>query len=323
MTRPDWSLVIWAKESGAAIPPADLRRIIDPSRLDDQLSAFSRRGYHFTLTPKGALRLDSWPRRLFAEEIAHDLATDTVGRAVEMHWKVPSTNDLARAHARRHREGVAVFSEEQSSGRGRFGRIWTAPCFSSLLFSVPLHDPTAAVEPEGLMLAGAVAVAEAVSQVTHLSPQIRWPNDVLVEAKKVSGVLVESLPPDADSRWFVIGVGVNVNLEAPLPPDLCETAAALSTFTGRRVDRALLARHLLRRLDFWWDILKAGDLARLTATWRRMSSIIGTFVTLESARRRYSGRVVDLDTRLGLVLQLSGGPTRAFAPTDTTLIRNG
>lgn len=319
MNKPNWSLVTAAKEAPRGLSAARLRRVLGDGDLQEQLGAFSRRGYHFEGTPGGGLRLTAWPRRLFAEEMSHALGTDVVGRRVEVHWRVPSTNDLARAEARRGREGAAIFTEEQTAGRGRFGRVWRAPKFSSLLFSVPLHSPGQSVAAEGLMLAGAVAVAEATDETLGVQANIRWPNDVLVEGKKVCGVLVEGLAPTDGDQWLITGVGVNCNREAPLPADISETAATLSDFTGARVDRALLARAILRRIDWWWDILKAGESARLTEKWRSLSGILGEFVAVESRGQRVRGRVVDLDAHFGLVLQMSGGPTRVFAPADTTL----
>jgi len=317
--KPNWSLVTTAKEAGGAITAARLARIIGDGDLEEELGAFSRRGYHFEGTTGGGLHLAGWPRRLFAEEISHGLGTDLVGRRVEVHWRVGSTYDLARAEARRGREGTAIFTEEQTAGRGRFGRVWRAAKFSSLLFSVALHSPGQSVAAEGLMLAGAVAVAEATDETLGVQAKIRWPNDVLVEGKKVCGVLVEGLAPAGGDRWLIAGVGVNCNSESPLPADIRETAAALSQFTDGPVDRALLARAILRRLDWWWEVLKAGESARLTERWRALSGILGEFVTLECRGRRHRGRVVDLDAHFGLVLQMSGGPTRVFAPADTTL----
>jgi BirA family biotin operon repressor/biotin-[acetyl-CoA-carboxylase] ligase len=321
VTKPDWGLVTAARESGGRLTQSRLAAIVEPARLDAQLAAFAKRGYAFSVTPRGTLVLDKWPRRLFAEEIASDLGTDTVGRKVETHWTVGSTNDLARAEAARGREGTAIFAEEQTAGRGRFGRRWAAPKFSSLLFSLALKSASAAVRPEALALAGAAAVAEAIAQTANLPARIRWPNDVLIEGRKVSGVLVEGLGGSDEGRWFVVGIGVNVNLDlAALPAELQKTAGSISQFLGRDADRALLARAILRRLDFWWEVLVAGETARLAETCRRLSSILGSFITVESEGKRHTGRVVDIDTQYGVVLQLAGGPTRAFAPGETTVI---
>ncbi len=319
--KPNWSLVVSAKESGGGIAPQRLEKIVAGGNLDDEIAALARRGYHFEKTPDGGLEITGWPRRLFAEEIAYGLSTSVVGRRVEVHWVVSSTNDLARAESARGREGAAIFAEEQTTGRGRFGRTWRAPKYSSLLLSVALACPGADVEAEGVMLAGAVAVAEAICETTALTAEIRWPNDVLVEGKKVSGILVEGLAPASGQRWLVVGAGVNVNVEEEeFPAQIRDTAGSLSRFAGRRVDRALLARAVLRRLDFWWEILRAGQIGRVSDAWRAKSSILGTFITVESAGGRHTGRVVDLDHHFGLVLQLAGGPTRVFAPGETTLI---
>ena len=300
-----------------------MESLVDQRELQSELAALSRRGYRFSVTSRGTLVLEAWPNRLFAEEIAFGLGTDVVGGRVETHWSVASTNDLARAQAKRKREGTAIFAEEQTAGRGRFGRAWTAPKFSSLLFSTALDAGGLSFAPEALALAGAAAVAEAVAQVHNLPARIRWPNDVLVEGKKISGVLVEGIAGETKSRWLVVGIGVNVNLDAAaLPEDLREAAGSISGFLGHEADRALLARAVLRRLDFWWEVLKAGGLGRLSASCRMLSSILGTFATLVSKGKTYSGRVVDIDAEVGLVLQLAGGPTRAFAPGETILVHS-
>jgi len=321
MTDPNWLLVTTAKESKRALSAARVKSILKGADLDAQLAAFARRGYHFERTDSNGLRIVAWPRRLFAEEIACGLGTETVGRRIEVHWKVPSTNDLARAQAARGREGTVVFTEEQTAGRGRFGRVWRAGKFSSLLFSSALLSPGGTVGTEGLMLAGAVAAAEAIRETSSLDAQIRWPNDVVVEEHKVCGVLVESLSAADGDRWLVVGTGVNVNAdEDSFAGELRNIAGSLSMFAGREIDRALLAREILRRLDFWWEVLKAGDTTRLGGKWRWLSSILGKFITVKSGGRKHFGRVVDLDAHFGLVLQMSGGGTRVFEPSKTTLL---
>jgi len=321
VTKLNWSLVAAARDGGGRITPAKLKAVLAGADLESETAAFAGRGYKFSLTPRGSLQLVEWPNRLFAEEIAHELRTDVVGKRVETHWSTTSTNDLAKNEAARRREGTAVFAEEQTAGRGRFGRRWTAPKFSALLFSMALHGALKEPAAEALALAGAAAVAEAIDETYRLPARIRWPNDVLIEERKVSGVLVENIGADADGRWFVIGIGVNVNVaREAFSPELRDTAASISEFICGRADRALIARAILRRLDFWWEMLKAGQLQRLSETCRRLSALMGRFVTVESGGKRYTGRVVDLDQQYGLVLQLSGGPTRVFAPGQTTLI---
>ena len=321
MTRANWAILAAARDAGGRVTPAKLRTLLDGEPLEAQVSAFARRGYTLALSPRGSLELVDWPNRLFAEEVACNLETQCVGSGVETHWRATSTNDLARRHAARGRDGVVVFAEEQTAGRGRFGRTWAAPRYSSILFSTALSTELPPAGDEGLALAGAIAVAEALDELYHLPARIRWPNDVLVEGRKVSGVIVENLGVVAGARRLVLGCGVNVNTpDDDWPKELRGFAASVSTFAGKRCDRALIARAVLRRLDFWWETLNRHDDGRLMEAWRRLSDIIGAFVTVECRGRRSTGRVVDLDSRYGLVLQLSGGPTRAFPAAETSLI---
>lgn len=322
MTKPAWEILAALRDAGGRITHSQLVRIVEPDELEAQIGLFSRRGYSLSLDDKGALVLEKWPRRLFSEEIARGLSTQTVARSISIHWVTASTNDLAREHTRRGGDGAAVFAEEQTGGRGRFGRRWTAPRFSSLLFSVSLFSPGRTVNPDALALAGAASVCEAVSQVTNLPAQIKWPNDVVIEGRKISGVLVEGLARESEGQWLVIGIGINVNVNtSELPDELSGTAGSLSGFLGTQVDRALVARAVLRRLDYWWHLLRSGNVRPLSEYVRRVSCQMGAFVTVESAGSRYRGRVVDVDVEEGLVLQLSGGPARAFAPGSATVVR--
>jgi BirA family biotin operon repressor/biotin-[acetyl-CoA-carboxylase] ligase len=151
---------------------------------------------------------------------------------------VDSTNERARGLAERGApHGTLVTAREQSAGRGRQGRTWTAPPGRALLCSVLLRDP-----PQLLPLAAGVAVAEVVGE----GAQVKWPNDVLLEGRKVAGILVEGRPQE---HWAVLGVGLNVAVrEEDLPPELRERAGTL----GLSVDEVepTLSR-LLDRLQQW------------------------------------------------------------------------
>ena len=151
---------------------------------------------------------------------------------------VDSTNERARALAARGApSGTLVTAREQSAGRGRQGRTWTAPPGRALLCSLLLRDP-----PRLLPLAAGVAVAEVVGD----RARVKWPNDVLLDERKVAGILVEGRPQE---RWAVLGIGLNVAVrETDLPPELRGRAGTL----GLSVDDVEPAlRRLLERLERW------------------------------------------------------------------------
>jgi BirA family biotin operon repressor/biotin-[acetyl-CoA-carboxylase] ligase len=155
-------------------------------------------------------------------------------------------------------EGAVAATDHQTGGRGRMGRPWTAPPATSLLTSVMLHPPAERHLPE-LSLAAALAAAEAIEGATGLTAQVKWPNDVMLNRRKVAGILSE-----LSDGTVVVGIGINVNqareelpLDAPTPP------GSLLTLTGRPHDRAALLGSLLFRLERIYDGWRHGGLADL------------------------------------------------------------
>ena len=144
--------------------------------------------------------------RLCPDQIEHGLATRWIGRRIAVWNRVTSTNDLAaRAGTSASNDGLVVLAEEQTAGRGRRGRSWTAPPRSSILMSVVLFPPPhlAPAVPEAafgcawLTALGAVATAEVVAAWTGRDATIKWPNDVRVDGRKIAGILVERVPAPA------------------------------------------------------------------------------------------------------------------------------
>ncbi len=170
--------------------------------------------------------------RLCPDQIEHELAGRWLGRRIVVWNRVTSTNDLAaRAGASRSNDGLVILAEEQTSGRGRRGRTWTAPPRSSILMSVVLFPPPQLMPGDSsgasgrawLTALGALATAEVVCSWTGQKARIKWPNDVRVEGRKIAGILVEralapsTAPPfprqPAEAAWgAVIGIGLNANL---------------------------------------------------------------------------------------------------------------
>ncbi len=155
---------------------------------------------------------------------------------------VGSTNERARQLAQAGApHGTVVTADEQSAGRGRQGRTWSAPPQRALLASVVLRMP-----PRLLPLAAGVAVAEVVSSATSSAAGLKWPNDVLVDGRKVAGILVEGRPQE---RWAVVGIGLNVAMRPEdLPAELRSVAAGLGL---QAADIEPTLERLMDRLERW------------------------------------------------------------------------
>jgi BirA family biotin operon repressor/biotin-[acetyl-CoA-carboxylase] ligase len=161
---------------------------------------------------------------------------------------VESTNDLARAAAARDWPGRSVFvADYQTKGRGRHGRTWLCPPMSGLLMSVLLRRRDA--PPYTYTMLAAVALCEAVERLLNLEPEIKWPNDVLVDGRKVAGVLAE-VSDDGRERTVIVGMGTNVNVRADDLSDL-PNAGSLALEAGHAVHRGELLVLILERFESW------------------------------------------------------------------------
>jgi BirA family transcriptional regulator, biotin operon repressor / biotin---[acetyl-CoA-carboxylase] ligase len=265
--------------------------------------------------------------RLCPDQIEHELSTRCLGRRIVVWNRVTSTNDLAvRAGDSRSNNGLVILAEEQTSGRGRQGRTWTAPPRSSILMSVLLFPPPHLMPGESatgsgqawLTVLGAIATAEVVSDWIGQSARIKWPNDIRVQGRKIAGILVErSLAPNpvpsstrgaSKPAWgAVIGIGLNANVpHEDFPPELAACATSIQIERGgARVDRSELARDLIRRLDYWYDWSRADGPQSLNAAWCQRSEHFGCLVAVSTPYAHVVGRLVDLDVRAGVTLELS------------------
>jgi len=152
-------------------------------------------------------------------------------------------------------EGAAAATDHQTGGRGRLGRRWETPPASSVLVSVMLHPPAERHLPE-LSLVAALAATEAIEAATELSAQIKWPNDVMLNRRKVAGILSE-----LSDGAVVVGIGINVNqTREELPGDAPTEPGSLRTLTGSTYDRAALLGSLLFRLERIYDGWRHGGL---------------------------------------------------------------
>lgn len=279
----------------------------------DELAAF---GFAIERHPYRGAAYRGPAARLCPDQIEDGLPTEAgrIGRRVAVWNRVTSTNDLAARAARSTANGgLVVLAEEQSAGRGRRGRAWSAPPRSSVLMSVLVFPAGAMAEPAWLTALGAVAAAEVVSEWTGLPAQIKWPNDVRVGRKKVAGVLVER------GAGSVVGIGLNANL-APddFPADLRAASASVRTLAGVPVDRSELARALILRLDARYEEARREGVGRLAAPWRDRSEHLGRPVVVSTPTGPLCGRLDDLDLWDGLRLTAADG-TQVAVPARHVL----
>ena len=279
-------------------------------------------GFEIEAGPHFGYRLVDEPDALFADDLLARLGkTKVVGRDIQVFEQTTSTNDVIEKLARDGvKEGAVVFAESQSKGRGRLGRKWISPERKGLWFSILLRPDLRPQETTQLTVASATALRRAIESETGLKPEIKWPNDILIGGKKVAGILTE-LSAELDKvKHVILGIGVDVNLDAgELPAELKKTATSMKIETGKMISRAELAVAILRELDEDYAKVCAGQFAAVADEWEKHCATIGRNVTVQIGDRKIGGRAESLDDAGALLLRTEHGRLEAITGGDVTL----
>jgi len=261
----------------------------------------------------------------FAATFTQQLQTRFLGTPLHFFATIDSTNTYAAGLARAGApEGTVVIADSQSGGKGRLGRSWISPPEVNLYLSAVLRPPVPAATVPQLNLLAAVAVADTVVQTCEgLTPAIKWPNDVLVDDKKVCGILAEMQTEAGALRAVVLGIGVNLN--APLgafPEELRDKASSLFLTGGRLVDRPAFAAALLTHLEKLYVLWLEQGFRALQPAWEHHAAwMIGTRITVAAPEGTVSGTVLGLDSDGALLLQEgNGGTSRRLLAGDVTVV---
>jgi BirA family biotin operon repressor/biotin-[acetyl-CoA-carboxylase] ligase len=255
------------------------------------------------------------------DQILGDLGTRVVGRCIRWHDSVPSTNDLALKLAEIPvPEGTVIIADEQTAGRGRLGRAWVSPrggVWLSVILSPGLpHDRVPVIG-----LAAGIAAAQAIRKTTGLPARLKWPNDVLVDGKKVVGVLAEST---LRADQVVVGIGINANIA---PDALGEVSGhpvtSLQAQLGRPVQRDVLIRVLLRELDQAYAVLRSAGVPEVLRRWRELAETVGRSVRVEMPGATIHGTAFDIDEAGALLIRLDDGTVRRVVAGDIRMREAG
>jgi BirA family biotin operon repressor/biotin-[acetyl-CoA-carboxylase] ligase len=258
---------------------------------------------------------------LSIDDLRRACVTARLGQRIEYFDSIDSTNTAARRLAADGAgEGTVVIAETQTKGRGRLGRSWASPALRNLYLSIVLRPPIAVAEAAQLTLVAGVAVAEAIREwAAHAA--IKWPNDVVVDGRKLAGILTEMEADDDRVRFVVLGIGVNLNAAAEdFPEELRDKAYALCAAAGRPIDRTAFAARLLSRLDERYGLFLTNGFAAIRPLWETCSCLTGRTVQIDAAGQRCAGVVTGIGDDGALILRDAGGCDVRVVAGDVTVI---
>ena len=279
-------------------------------------------GYRIESAPNRGYRLVASPDAPTAADIEAARAGCRLGARVVSRATIDSTNRLGIELAEAGEpDGTLVIAEHQAGGRGRMTRSWHSVRGQSITMSVILRPRIAPVRVPQLSLVTAIACAKAIETECALAVQVKWPNDLYINTRKVAGILCD-LRAEMDCLHFlVLGIGINVNIPRnAFPPECRETATSLTVETGEVVNRARLVVRILEELEEACDVWLASGLPAFIGAWRQRSLYRGRRVTADTGGREpLQGVIRDLRHDGALLLETDGGEIRPLYSGDVSL----
>lgn len=250
-----------------------------------------------------------------------DILVGSFGRSILYAEQVESTNNWAKNLARLGAaEGTVTIAGCQTRGRGRLSRGWISPV-GGLWFSVVLRPNLRPSEVSRLPFVAGLAVADALRDLCGSQVETKWPNDVLVNGRKVCGILSEAEVEGDKLCFVVVGVGINVGFKAKesLPEELWDIATSLDDESERKIRVEALFRVVLERFESVYHILLGEGFSRVLEMWKRNAGFLGKRVQVLDGNEKYAGMAVDVEQDGSLSLRLDDGSVRLFVVGDVSL----
>jgi BirA family biotin operon repressor/biotin-[acetyl-CoA-carboxylase] ligase len=312
----DSLLSLLEAESGQYVSGEEISRKMNVSRtaIWKQVQKLEAEGYMIEAVPRLGYRLTGKPSRLSVHELLPKLNTKHFGRNLRLLDSVPSTQDELRQLAEEGAlEGTLVIAEEQTSGRGRMGRSWVSPAGKGIWMSLLLRPPVPLPLTPQLTLLTAVALSRAISRIVPVTIGIKWPNDLLVGGKKISGILLESAAEDERLRYVVVGMGISVNLDpTDYPEELLVKAASLKMVSGNAVNRSDLIAAILEEFERLYELYLEEGFATIRALWEAHAVTLNNQTLLHTPQGSIQGVPRGLDDMGGLLVEMEDGSFRTI-----------
>ena len=259
--------------------------------------------------------------KIKVDKLQEGLLTKRLGKTILFSREIGSTNDWAKELAMYGAcEGTVVIAETQTAGRGRLGREWISP-MGGLWFSMILRPEFRPAEAAKLTFVAGLVVAEVLRETFGLKTETKWPNDVLVNGRKICGILTEMNTTGEIVNSVVVGIGVNANfdVEEVFPESLRKAATSLENELGRKAGLEELFKALLERLESFYEQFVREGFIPVLEEWKKHAGFLGRQVEVTSLTEKFSGLALDVDHDGALILRLEDGTVKRVFVGDVSL----
>lgn len=272
------------------------------------INQLKEEGYEIESVPRKGYRILGRPDTITADEVGSQIRTKWAGKNIKFFQTVGSTNNEAGRLAENGApEGTLVLAEEQNKGKGRRGRAWVTPAGSAIAMSMVVRPQVEPSHASMVTLVMGMAVASACREFCGVDAGIKWPNDVVVDGKKICGILTEMSSQIDYINYLVIGTGINTNVKN-FPPELQNTAASLHQIMGVKPNRAGLIAACMEKFEQYYEsFLKTQDMSLLRDEYNKLLVGIGGAVRVLSPGSEYNGISEGINTSGELMVRREDG----------------
>jgi len=305
-------LKILKKAEGDAVSGEHIGTVLKISRtmVWKHIKLLQKQGYPICSKPKLGYSLEYTPDNLYAENLLSELETEILGKKILYYKETNSTNDVAKKIANIEKEGTVIVSETQKKGRGRMGKVWYSD-LGGMWLSVILKPRTSIVNSSRITLISGIAVARTIRSF-GLDASIKWPNDILINGKKVCGILTEIGAELDQLEFVVVGIGINVNndIQDLGDEELRKNSTTLKKELGYPIKKIDLFRVLLNNLDQYYIKFKSQPFQSILQEWTELSDTIGKEVSISAPNMSIVGKAINITERGSLVVQTKDSGTQ-------------
>ncbi|TVY11647.1 biotin--[acetyl-CoA-carboxylase] ligase [Paenibacillus cremeus] len=307
----DRLLELFEQAEGAFISGEDISSKLQISRTAvwKQVERLREQGYLFEAVSRKGYRLLAKPEKLDIARLLAGLQTERFGKTVKYYDQVDSTQTIAHALVQEGAaEGTLVIAEQQTAGRGRMGRKWHSPKGKGLWMSLILKPNLPLQLTPQLTLLFAVALCRTIRNVCSVEAGIKWPNDLLIHGRKISGILLESSAEDERLQHVVAGVGISVNLEKEdYPSELLSIATSLAIEAGHPIDRVELLCRFLLELEQLYGLYQEKGFGAIKLLWELLTVSLNRPIRCQTAQGVVEGISESIDDSGALMVRLPDG----------------
>jgi len=266
-------------------------------------------GYEIEAISRNGYRIVSSPDILTFEEIKNFLDTEYIGKNIIYYDSIGSTNTKAKELAESGQEhGTVIISEEQTTGRGRLGRNFISPKYKGIWMSIILRPNIITENVAQITLIGAAAVQKAIMKM-GIETKIKWPNDIVLNSKKICGILTEMSGEINHINYLIMGMGINVNLDGEdIPLDLKERATSIKLECGRFMERKILLANILNIFEkLYIEFVQNDNIKETIEICRKNSMLIGKEIQLVNRGKVTTAKAIDISDNGELIIENNQG----------------